>query len=266
MAITPIKLVTPIRMKKSLILTLSIALLAITSCKKIDRSDDPEPTLPENRCYLTTSSLVSEDDQDVLNFSYDNQGRVSLVKSATGLDISYTYTSTKIIAMIKESSGSEGLPFEYILDAKGRIISESSLFGSKTEYRYNAEGYLIESDEIVDPSTTYTTKYSYTNGDLTKIEEDGDETIITYGTELAFPNYMVNANLDFPVNLLGPLKNYFGKQSVHLFTKIESSRSLTYDTFTYVKDINGNVTKTTGISVPADPFRAFTATATYTCR
>lgn len=256
-------------MKKNLILMLSAALITVSSCKK-DKKNDPiiDPTVDVPACLTTKTTFKYFGGESVLNFTYDNSGRVILEKTPVdGFETSYTYTNNQIVKVAKEPN-SQTFTHTYNLDASGKVITATAT-DYKAEYTYNSDNYLIEIKETYTlPNKTIIEdkKFSYTDGNLTSIKSDDETATLTYGTALAKANFLSPVESVFAEELTGPLRKYFGKTSKNLITKISYSDSATYQTWSYESDNKQNITKVTGVSVPADPNLAFTATAAYTCK
>ncbi len=110
-----------------------------------------------------------------------------------------------------------------------------------TTYTYDANGYLIQ---IKDGSET--TNFTYTNGNITSIDDGYRTYAITYGTDTYNGGFFrYNTNDTFPEELETLLFSYYGKRSKALPVKsvITNGGSQTTETYTYEKDVNGNITK-----------------------
>ncbi|RQO70623.1 hypothetical protein DBR43_21735 [Pedobacter sp. KBW06] len=256
-------------MKRTLILTLCSAILAVSSCKKKDEIiviiDPPVPA----PCQMIKTNLSSNLFQlsDVL--TYDDKGRVVKTLSSDKNEVTYAYSSTNITQTLGKS---QTFNINYVLDDKGRVGQENISETDKIVYVYNTDGYLSEVKDIGKQGENYSMVYSYTNGNLTKIEKKGGtpdptSTInISYGADIAVSNFFIPSISDLPESMTGVLSRYFGKPSKNLPTKITRTlpgRSLI---FSYEKDAKGNVIKFTNTTSAPYESQSFTSTAEYSCK
>jgi hypothetical protein len=257
-------------MKKTLILTLCSAILAVSSCKKKDEIiviiDPPVLTLP---CQLIKTNLSSNLFQLSEVLTYDDKGRVVKTLSDGKNEATYAYSSTNITQTLGKS---QTFNINYVLDDKGRVSQENISETDKIVYVYNTDGFLSEVKDIGKQGENYSMVYSYTNGNLTKVEKKGGtpdptSTInISYGTDLAVSNFFIPSISDLPESMTGVLSRYFGKPSKNLPTKITRTlpgRSLT---LSYEKDAKGNVIKFTNATSAPYESQSFTTTAEYGCK
>jgi hypothetical protein len=232
-------------MKQILILMLSIFLF--TSCAK---NDDSEPVA--TTCQAKTMEyLENGKSDDKLFFTYNDKGKVARVDHGTlnSTDYeTYEYQTGKIVMFDKINFLGKAETITFNLDANSRITS----VGNNT-FKYNAEGYLIESKQV-STGVTNTTTFTYTNANLTKIDyliaystdTEKNSTIIDYNTD-AYQSIggfgSVLANFEF--NEYGVLTDFYGKTSKNLVTK-DTFKSPGYTdqvtTYTYVKDEKSKVT------------------------
>ncbi|RZK98690.1 MAG: DUF4595 domain-containing protein, partial [Pedobacter sp.] len=135
----------------------------------------------------------------------------------------------------------------YTLDAQG-LVKTSSDGKLNNILTYDGSGYLTEVRS--DGLRIGTTKYTWANGNLTKIEwiinGSTSTTNFEYNSEIrpiGFGNDYTYANEyiwhDGDRQILG--SSYFGKQPKNLISKVTSNGNTSE--YSYTKDANGNVTK-----------------------
>lgn len=264
-------------MKKSILMLSVLCLLIVASCKKDKKTDDQVA-----ECLLTESSYVDEasGENETILYSYDADGRVIGMKFKKGGVIEndeylFTYSKTQIVKVKKNQTGS--ITTIYKLNDKGQIVSEQ--YGNDsyvTIFTYDVDGYLVESKYgSIDDANMLSTKYRYTNGNLTRVDYgNGSYIDYTYSTEIATntgfaaKNYFYRAR--FTIN--SPLKNYFGKQSKNLVSKGRYYYGL-YDTGddayayvetnTYEKDAKRNIIKISSVS---NQNYKYTVSSKYSCK
>ncbi|PYF74322.1 DUF4595 domain-containing protein [Pedobacter nutrimenti] len=241
-------------MKKSILL-LPLLVLLITSCKKNNKPTDAI----KNNCLLAESSykLKLNAGSGLTQYTYDQQGRVTTVKYNGTLD-QYVYSNDQIL--LKKNSG---LIVTYKLDAAGRIIRESySDHPDKIDFIYNAEGYLIQSAETLG-NYTFVTKYAYTNGNLSTVEDRRGILNIFYNNDAAANNFIDDHGdeNELPAHYNGPLKYYFGKTSKNLISKIADNHGYTEE-YIYQKDTRGNIA---ALQVNASNGKGYVLQLKYNC-
>ena len=228
-------------MNKS-ILTLSAALLLIVaSCSK----NNDKPTDETKSCRQTETKF---NDGTVFQYTYDDKARVVTWKkvwtSGTPETVTYQYSANEIV----ETEKSDYINVtKHAVDASGRITTSTTTHGydnsvSASTYTYDANGNLTQ---IKEGSSTPIT-LGYTNGNLTTINNQQVTYTITYGTDTYNGGFFrYNTNDTFPEELETPLFSYFGKRSKALPTKsvVNWGGTETTESYTYEKDVNGNVTK-----------------------
>lgn len=216
---------------KQQILTLSAAmLLIVASCSK----KNEEPTVETETCKQSEAKFS---DGTVFQYTYDDKGRVVTWKqvwNGGGTEtITYEYSTNEIV---ETGKGAYTNVTNHTLDASGRITASGI-----TTYTYDANGYLTQ---IKDGSAI--TSFTYTNGNITSINDGYRTYAITYGTDTYNGGFFrYNTNDTFPEQVETPLFSYYGKRSKALPVKsvITSGSSQTTETYTYEKDANGNITK-----------------------
>ena len=220
-------------MNKTALLLFPLLIITFLSCNKNKQAPESEPVVPQEEKCLVTS--ISGNVGYGQSFTYDEQGRVILTTGRYFGTYSYSYSKDQIITNTGSSIQT------YTLDQKGRIITVVDS-RSKRDYIYNADGYLINmnyydvstgSQPVLNPGLS--ASYTYTDGNLTLIEQDSGntKTTVEYNTLIAKdPFFTQMRNLPFPSTTIAPmLVRYLGKQSKNLF---DSSKN-------YVIDEKGNV-------------------------
>ncbi len=257
-------------MKQILILMLSLC-IALSSCSK---SDDSKPETKQT-CKIASMEYIEAgvfDEKQV--FTYDDKSRVTSV-AYTGIDIptaTITYAAGKITVKTKDYQ------HEYGTDASDRIVKADD-----RNYKYNADGYLIE-EKSTRLDYPFTRSYSYTDGNLVKTDYVVEETYNNTKyktTEVITLEYSKDiagtANpylwLEYETFLAG----YFGKASKNLVSKVtvkttdftNGAQTRTYQdvhTITYKKDDKGNVTSVIDVFSGRDGNYTNTINLSYECK
>lgn len=230
-------------MNKSLLMLSATMLLIVASCSK--SKDNPTDETKTKTCKQIETKF---DDGTVFQYAYDDKGRVVTWKKVwsggSTETITYEYSANEIVETGKD--GTYTNVTKHTLDASGRITTsattnsyDSSVY--TTTYTYDANGYLIQIKE-----GSGTTNFTYTNGNITSIDDGSRTYTITYGTDTYNGGFFrYNTNDTFPEELETPLFSYYGKRSKALPIKsvITYGSSQTTETYTYEKDANGNITK-----------------------
>jgi YD repeat-containing protein len=221
-------------MKQTLMLMLSLCLI-FSACGK---SED-EPSIEGKNCQISTVGYETH--------KYDAQGRLINISHANDLKgITLTYTPDLITIL-----GSANIPDIKLKMLNGRVTEATTLFSSRSDYTfsYDSDGYLIKV-VLLEGGEVHTYTYSYTSGNLTKIEgtklssgklSNHPTITIDYSTELASNVADIGIPIEKPfIFTTYKVDKYFGKQSKNLVkavTELGATR-----TFTYTKDVNGNIT------------------------
>jgi len=219
-------------MKQSLILALSLCLI-FSACEK-SKDDD----ITGKDCQIATATFSTH--------KYDADGRlINLSHSADPVGTSYIYSKDMI-----QIQGSKGIPDITMKLVNGRVTETISKGNSIVEYlfSYDSDGYLSKSVRL-DGGEVHTYTYSYTDGNLMKIEG----TKLSNGRTTNHPTVTFERSSESSANIrdIGLLidtsfpfttykmDKYLGKGSKNLvLKKIELGTTLTY---TYTKDVNGNI-------------------------
>jgi len=238
-------------MKKTILMLSVVTLSIVMSCSK--SKDEPTEETKTN-CQQTETAYTysgSNTSKTTFTYTYDANGRITKFVEKEGTDTyttNYTYAATEIKEIF------EGQTTTYKLDASNRIVSDEHF-----QYLYDANGYLVQRKHIGSNSID---TYSYTNGNLTKIEIGTTTYVVEYSAVEAKGSPMLTGpDIAIPYELTGVLKGYFGKASRNLIAKITStgtypSQSYT-QTFTHSIDAVGNlikvvITESTGIIFTLD--------------
>ncbi|GGE67929.1 hypothetical protein GCM10011413_38230 [Pedobacter psychrotolerans] len=235
--------------------------LIVASCKK-STSDNEEQT--PSTCQLSQSTYSAGGDFGKILYTYNSDGKVSkVVYNGEDYQESYTYTSTQITKIVKEGNSSK--TFTYTLNVQGRITNETQTAGDyKIDHTYNTDGYLTESirTNLLNNSTA-STKYTFTDGDLTKIVSPTLTLNIVYGGSEAKGNYFNGLDTDLPPFYSGVLKSYYGKVSKYIPAIVSYGNSTYTEVYSYQKDSNNNITR---VIVKTSDNKEYTLSNTFTCK
>lgn len=249
-------------MRKSLILMLSAVLLIVASCKK---DSNPQEEEAQQICSVSQTTFTSTGgDSGKALYSYNAEGKVSkVVYEGENYQETYSYTSAQLTQVVKD--GNNSTTYTYALNSQGRVTNETQMAGDyKIDYTYDSEGYLTQSIRTnLSNSTTITTKYTFTGGNLTKIVTPNLTLNMLYGGFDAKSDYFDFSDSDLPSNLNSILKAYFGKGSKNLIASISYDGGVYTEGFAYEKDSNGNITK---VTMKASDNKGYTLANTFNCK
>jgi YD repeat-containing protein len=220
-------------MKQNLKLMLLAVALIAASCSK--SKDEPKDEI------LTCQLSEKASGNLKTNYAYNSDGKLASVKEGDYQE-TYTYTANSLTWKFIEPSGSTATT-TYTLDAQGLAITSTEGAINNT-FTYDANGYLTEVRS--DASWIGTIKYTWANGNLTKIEQTKNGSTTTtsfeYNTEsrptgFGLDYLSANENIwhDGDRQILS--NGNFGKQPKNLVSKASNI------TYTYTKDGSGNITK-----------------------
>ncbi|MFN3382221.1 MAG: hypothetical protein ACK41O_22400 [Runella zeae] len=250
-------------MKAKILLTLSIILLGIASCKKIETENTPTPTAPTLAKqakeyadahpaiqppalvnYQPTSVKVSIGSFSVgtYHFQYDYQKRLADIST----DKSSVFNTYLDPTNSKATSKWTTREIQYQLNPQGLAQSSEGVFmngkEAAVEYFYK-NGYLVSSAD-----KNYLTKLTYkTNGDLQ--EWNGlshlGETIRALYTYTTFPNTIQQEINYWAAPHFALRGDFLGKYSSHLVEKVVFTNRAGDSTldFSYTFDSQNRVTK-----------------------
>lgn len=95
--------------------------------------------------YLRDTSLPTrqtESDGSAIDYTYDDNLRLTRVRSSGGLDVSYTYNRAGLVDTVTYGKSKEALRTQYRYDDNGRLIQETDSLGRTLKYKYDARGRL----------------------------------------------------------------------------------------------------------------------------
>jgi len=187
------------------ILSISVAILLIASCKKMDVVQVTE-VIPKVKTFTISNATTT---LNSVVFEYDNNGRLATLTYANGNYIKCSYTKTLIAAESFNANGMLESKTNYILNEQGLVISYYNVADPFTDnlltyntakqlesfvtvtngeikyqnfYTYNSDGNCIK-DSIVNGSISSTRKYDYYTGKISTVENP------TYGISMyGLPN------------------------------------------------------------------------------
>lgn len=200
-------------MRKSIFILSLLLSAMVTGCDYgTTDSDNPESGTgyrsPEGKQVKSVEMSFTGEDADriLMQFSYDDTGRVSQISMGEKGNINLQYPSGKIILDI-EFEGANLLHTEVSMDESGKAISAWSYEDNDEStaitqtYSYNTSGQLIYIDD-------WETGYDWKNGN--RISD-------TYGDTFLYSDYEIKSNLDlnwiagnfmetYPVSVLGAIR------------------------------------------------------------
>ena len=229
---------------------LAITLLCfVSSCKKDAVTPTPTPVSKKLQKITWDQDLA-----DVLNFTYDAQGRLTKVEDDYTIK-TYSYnTNTVAIKEFRKSENRFTSDITGTTDNAGRMITCTGNFSpnintpytEQADFIYDANGYLIKITRTSN-AIIQTYDFTITNGDYTKLiyqkTSSGGYTLITdFYTDKKDMSGVGNVPLSYANSHTG----LFGKINTHLI-KFEQSTSSGSPTpswarnLTYTFDSNGYV-------------------------
>lgn len=240
-------------MLRNLLLAISLLML-ISGCKKAGNSETENE--PVKSCRISTNERSFSGPGPSHTYIYDENKR--LIKIIDGQNPSISYSTDKI--SVKYESGPADIT--YNLDASGRIVS-----GTDCTFKYNSEGYLIESFRDYG-SFTITVYLTYENGNLIKAEryvkqDDRPQPTLHLNTFSYTSDPFTNAGEDSnpltnEMNVIQPteLSNFFGKPVKNRISKrvVTVLGTTTTFTFAYHKNADGNISLVE-IGAQGSPFK-----------
>jgi hypothetical protein len=153
-------------LKNVMLVNVCTIALVVSSCKKDDEKQKNLKLCKVSAFKTFENYNNTTTPEESFSLGYDSQSRLSEIRNNQGL-LSFSYQPQQIIASDEENV------ITYNLDAAGRISGAKAkkLGGNYEEtiaIKYNNQGYLIELKSSV---YNITTTLTYTNGELTKVEE-----------------------------------------------------------------------------------------------
>ncbi|MFA9215348.1 MAG: hypothetical protein ACEQSR_16170 [Candidatus Methylacidiphilales bacterium] len=222
--------------KQIMLLLAATAATYFTSCKKDSDSTTPNTATPT--CNITSTL---ENDTTYAAFIYNPNGTINQVINKE------PSTDTSIYSVIYEPNlitvSIDGTPLRtYFLNSKGNadsiVTDVQGFFTVITNNTYDNNGYIktqIESQTFLGSTTETTRNFTYTNGNLTTMEEsDGTtNTVYTYDYFTDKTNNLSKVDLDYM---------FMGNSNKNL-VKTEFTDGEITTNYSYNFDSNGKVTK-----------------------
>jgi hypothetical protein len=221
------------------LLAVIFSFIVLVSCQK-EPDENLLPNSSSNRVKTYTESVTSPNGNysTTFNLSYDNQGRVIAVTSASspGDKFVYGYPSNGLYTMDIYNSGAVVLHEDFYLNAASLVDSTMQYNDTKDttteDYTYNANNQLITLEEYHYSKSTggvlfNTTTYTYgANGNLLR-SEDTEGLVETY-------EYYADLSYAPPINV-GPITvastrkvNLTKKHTMTYFGNVFTSADFTY--------------------------------------
>jgi len=173
-----------------------------------------------NNPNLPTKTIYPNGSEETI--IYDGAGRVIKEIGTDGNNIEYTYDLMDNVLTIKTIYGTTS----YAYDSHNRVISETSVKGSITNYEYNNLGMLTKT--IYDDGSTATNTYTKHGLLATTTDAKGNTTTYTYdvvGNVLSVKD-AVNSSVSYSYDVLN---------------NITTSRTAQGNSYSYKYDKNGNM-------------------------
>lgn len=255
-------------MKKVLMLALTASVL-LGACKK-----DKEDSNPANRCQILKFTPAGNLDYSPTEhtITYNTNGKIAGIYNAEQSRI-FSYESDKMTVGVDAN-----LLLTYNYNSSKQIISakSSSQWPENVTISYNDSKISKILTSVDDISSTFT----YSNNEVVKIiEKWGDresfETIITYKDE-KYTNPLI-FELTFPSMIDGAIRSFikynladsFGGKEKRLIDKVEyigkNGWNSYTNTYSYLKDDKGNITKISIITTTGIGYTSGTFTLEYNC-
>ena len=211
------------------------------SCKQKEQSAASPPPESEASTRIVTSITYGSDPDAQKDYTYNSEGEI--MKYATlGDTVTFIYTSDSIIKSYSANINQWISSIVYKTDQYGKAIS-SVIYGayekplSEYQFRYNAEGQLIETiQKVYETGFTYRQVMKYENGDLVEIIEYGHD-----GNPNAkyIYNYYLDKDNKLNINMHHVLDDFLsngrlGKGNQHLVKDL-TNMSMEGDTLSHLR-------------------------------
>jgi len=173
------------------ILSISVAILLLASCKKI-KVEEPAATavIPKIKTLTITNATTTV---NTLAYVYDNAGRLSKATYANGNSIKYSYGANVVTTESFTAAG----------------VSDG-----KTTFNLNADGLVIKYFNNADPATVTHFTYNTAKKLLTEITENGfDTTYQLYHTYSADGNRIADSIVNGQISTTKKITYYTDKIS-----------------------------------------------------
>ncbi|GAB4040778.1 hypothetical protein [Spirosoma gilvum] len=203
------------------------------------------------------------------NYTYNSQKLLiqeNILYSSSNSAVSYEYNSSTI----KQSEFTGGIltkETSYSLNNQNLI---GSIINANTTYKYDANGYLIETTELLNPTGIQKTMYTIDNGNVIKKEITNPNFILTtvYTYDLSKDNIPPKKLFEGRPsrNLLIKSSQDYHQFDINLYTNFTSTYSYTYDNQGKVKRKLEVTTYKSGVGGinPASTITALVSTTDYT--
>jgi YD repeat-containing protein len=229
-------------MKKNIVLFIVATSIAFTACKK-NNNNNP---VPENKQLLSKVTETSATDTTITNLTYDNNKRLSLIKTSDGEETKLTYNGNDLVG-IENKFDSEKTTLKVTYN-NGKPASavysiyEDNALAEKFNVTYTLTGDAVTEILFKDSTNTpvYRNVITYQNNNITKVETfSGNNSLgkqeFTYGTKKSmFYNSRVKYVVDMlTVNLYSANEALTEKSAL-----MEKTNAYTYDSNGYPVSAN----------------------------
>lgn len=185
------------------------AIIGLTSC-----NDDNDPVQPDSNTKRLKSIRYNGSDTHTLYLEYDKQGRLVQLTEAFSKPVITTLTYGDGEVLVERFGSYYG---KFILNEQGYVSTFKRENTADYSYKYNAEGYLIEST-----NGKRTNTYTFKNNNLASYETSssfGQLTASDTKDMLKAPAFYQPHYLHILGNVevkIGYLAGFYGKHSTHL--------------------------------------------------
>jgi Domain of unknown function (DUF4595) with porin-like fold len=221
---------------------------SMMACKK-----DNTVVTPVEVCKVSKLSYVDSKQVTTSSttYEYNSDGKVSkATDSRTGNYYTISYSSTAIVIIQFDKNNKQGTSNSYILNSAGYIV-KGDYYGVVQTYEYDSQGYLMKLSYLSSGGGTFTTNYTYTDGNLTNIKSYDPLGKLYYSASFDYyldkTNTLGDDNSGSTVVFI-PNQNLFGKGSKNLVKKLtliinSTPAQTTITDYTYTFDTKGNITR-----------------------
>ena len=232
-------------MKKVLFAIAMIAVVALSGCTK------PEPKIEKR---LTACG----DEWDTYVFTYGTDGKIATVNRNEGEKVwNFSWAGNVGTAQYSESGEAKD-PYVFTLGDNGYLKTLANEWGDTWAFTYDAKGYLTKIERP--DRSKVTSNMAWTDGNMTmwsRFKDDGSE-------QKKIQKFLGEENIggvcpDFPdSDKCGVARWIFelglcGKPSAHLLDQGGWEDSEAVAVYTYLKDLDGFVTKVNKVYDGGDP-------------
>jgi YD repeat-containing protein len=213
----------------------------------------------QNCTIVKIVSTYNGNPTSILNYEYDDQGRIKRITDSQGSTTEFQYLKDSIVTLQPNTRSVYYLNNSgYADSSKVRYTVNPNQLALDNKYTYNSDGFLIEERTIFSQfyngsilkDTSYN-RFTIANGNIIKAQyPNSPEILYEYSSQEA-KHYLVNLS-QLP---------FLGKSSKNLILKTLYSNGATQSSFTYQFDGDGNVSRSTESFPNASSIRDFT----YSC-